>query len=70
MTFAQQLKSERKRLGLTQVETDALLGLGKGQCAAWEIERNDPLAVTKKGVLDTLRSIEAPLKLPSARVAK
>jgi len=58
--WPENLKRERKRIGLTQAEADALLELGKGQCAAWESERNDPLAVTKKGVLDTLRAIKTP----------
>jgi len=54
MSFSEQLKTERKRLGLTQAEADALLNLGKGQITAWETERNTPHEIMQEGVLARL----------------
>lgn len=58
MSFADQLKSERNRLGLKQSEAEALLGLGKGQITAWETERNIPHRWMQEGCLRELRAIK------------
>lgn len=42
MNFADHLRSERRRLNLSQTQTEALLGLGKGVITAWETHRNIP----------------------------
>jgi len=60
MKFAAQLKTERKRLGLTQAEADAALDTCRGQVAAWESERNTPLKLTQEGALQRLRAMKPP----------
>jgi transcriptional regulator with XRE-family HTH domain len=62
MSFADQLKSERDRLGLTQAGAEALLGLGKGQITAWETGRNTPHVLTQEGALARLRNRKTPRK--------
>lgn len=56
MTYADQLRAERKRLGLTQAEAATLLDVSRDTVAAWESERNTPIAVTQEGVLARLRA--------------
>jgi len=56
MTFADQLKTERKRLRLTQARADADLDTCRGQVAAWESERNTPHVLTQEGALQRLRT--------------
>ena len=58
MSFADQLKTERDRLGLTQAGAEALLGLGKGQITAWETGRNVPHRWMQEGALRELRAIK------------
>ena len=58
MTFADQLKSERSRIGVNQAEAEALLGLGKGQITAWETERNIPHRWMQEGCLRELRAMK------------
>jgi DNA-binding transcriptional regulator YiaG len=60
--FADQLRDERKRLGLTQAEADALLDTCKGQVAAWESGRNTPHNLTQEGALARLRNRKTPRK--------
>lgn len=62
MSFADQLRNERKRLGLTQAGADAILETCKGQVAAWESERNTPHVLTQEGALARLRNRKAPRK--------
>jgi len=62
MSFSDQLKSERKRLGLTQAGADAVLETCKGQVAAWESERNTPRVLTQEGALARLRNRKTPRK--------
>mgnify|MGYP000919645954 FL=1 len=62
MSFADQLRNERKRLGLTQAGADAVLETCKGQVAAWESERNTPHILTQEGALARLRSRKTPRK--------
>lgn len=58
MSFADQLKTERDRLGLTQAGAEALLGLGKGQITAWETGRNVPHRWMQEGALARLRDYQ------------
>lgn len=60
MSFSDQLKTERKRLGLTQAGADAVLETCKGQVAAWESERNTPHVLTQEGALARLRTAKKP----------
>lgn len=62
MKFANQLREERKRLGLTQAGADAVLETCKGQVAAWESERNTPHILTQEGALARLRNLKTPRK--------
>ena len=62
MSFADQLRDERKRLGLTQAGADAVLETCKGQVAAWESERNTPHILTQEGALARLRKRNTPRK--------
>lgn len=55
--FADQLKSERERLGLTQAE--AATALQVSPRAIWKWEHGDePLAVTAEGVLARLKKLK------------
>ena len=56
MSIPEKLKAARKDAGVTQAEADTICGLGKGQFAAWESGRNEPLDVTIDGVLLRLRA--------------
>lgn len=50
MNFAEQIKSERKRLGLTQSEAALLLMLPFRTYWDWENAKTEPIAVTQEGV--------------------
>ncbi len=62
MSFGEQLRNERIRLGLTQAGADALLDTCKGQVAAWESGRNTPHVLTQEGALARLRNRKTPRK--------
>ena len=64
MKFADQLKSERKRLGLTQAGADAVLDTCRGQIAAWESGRNKPHVLTQEAALTRLRNRKTPALSP------
>lgn len=55
MNFAEQLKTHRQRLQLTQSEAAAFLDVSKRTYEYWEIDRV-PLAVTQEGVLARLEA--------------
>lgn len=59
MTFAEQLKAEQKRIGLTQAELAALLDVSPRVVWGW-LNGKEPLALTREGAL-------ARLKAPSSR---
>ena len=59
MTFPDQLRSQRKRLGLTQSEAAQLLEVSKSAYEKWETGVIDPLAVTKEGVLARLHKAKS-----------
>jgi transcriptional regulator with XRE-family HTH domain len=52
--FAEQIKSERGRLGLTQAEAAALLDVSPRAVWQWE-QGQEPLAVTAEGVIARLK---------------
>lgn len=60
MSFADQIRDERKRLGLTQAGADAFLDTCRGQVAAWESARNTPHVLTQEGALARLRNRKTP----------
>jgi DNA-binding transcriptional regulator YiaG len=54
MNFATELKSERRRLGLTQAGAATLLEVSKRSVEEWEAGKT-PLAVTQEGVIARLK---------------
>ena len=56
MKFADQLKQERERLGITQAQAANLLDVSKSVIAKWEIADRTPLAITQEGVMARLRT--------------
>lgn len=62
MSFADQIRDERKRLDLTQSGADAVLDTCRGQVAAWESGRNTPHVLTQEGALARLLKRKTPRK--------
>lgn len=60
MTFAEKIKSERKRLGLTQIAVERLFGLGTGAVTSWETGRWVPCAMVQEAVLTRLGKMKTP----------
>ena len=56
MKFAQDLRKERERLGITQAQAASLLSVSKSVLAKWEIDDRTPLAITREGALARLRT--------------
>lgn len=54
MNFAEKLKSERKRLGLSQAELAALLDVSKSAVEKWEYGTKIPIAIAQEGALARL----------------
>lgn len=54
MNFADQLKSERDRLGLTQAGAAAVLGIPDRTYWEWEAGKTTPYAITQEGALRRL----------------
>lgn len=55
MSFADQLKSERTRLGLSQAELAALLDVSKSAVEKWEYGTKTPISIAQEGALERLR---------------
>lgn len=55
MNFADQLKSERTRLGLSQAELAALLEVSKSAVEKWEYGTKTPISIAREGALARLR---------------
>ena len=55
MSFADQLKSERSRLGLSQAELAALLDVSKSAVEKWEYGTKTPISIAQEGALARLR---------------
>lgn len=62
MTFAEQLKSERQRLGLSQAELARVLGVSFEAISKWERAVTTPAEITQEGALARLRAIPTPKK--------
>ena len=58
MTFAEQLKTERKRLQLTQPEAAAALDLADRTYWEYENNRTEPPAITQEGALARLAKLK------------
>lgn len=56
MSFAVQLKQERKRLGLTQVQAASLIAVPDRTYWEWEAGKTTPYAITQEGALTRLRT--------------
>ena len=56
MSFADQIKQERERLGITQAQAASLLSVSKSVLTKWEISDRTPLAITQEGALARLRT--------------
>ena len=55
MSFADQLKSERTRLGLSQAELAELLDVSKSAVEKWEYDTKTPIPIAQEGALARLR---------------
>jgi len=55
MTFAEYLKTERKRLRLSQAELAALLDVSPRAVWKWETGEGEPLALTQEGAKARLK---------------
>lgn len=55
MSFADKLKSERSRLGLSQAELAALLDVSKSAVEKWEYGTKTPISIAQEGALARLR---------------
>lgn len=60
MTFAEKLKKEQKRLGLTQVELAALLEVAPRSLWDWLQGGAEPLEIAKEGALARLKARKSP----------
>jgi transcriptional regulator with XRE-family HTH domain len=61
MSFANRLKSERTRLGLTQAEAAAALDIGLRTYAVWERDddpKRKPHVLTQEGAIARLRKLK------------
>jgi transcriptional regulator with XRE-family HTH domain len=56
MSFAEQIRKERERLGITQAQAASLLDVSKSVLAKWEIDDRTPLTITQEGALARLRT--------------
>jgi transcriptional regulator with XRE-family HTH domain len=55
MTFGEQLKFERQRLGITQPQAATILGVPDRTYWEWEAGKTTPYAITQEGALGRLR---------------
>ena len=62
MTFAQQLRAEQSRLGMTQPDLAAALEVSERTISHWLTGSREPLAVAVEGVLARLARLSAPSK--------
>ena len=58
MIFAEQLKSERSRLGLTQAEAATILSISKSTLEEWENGTKTPKELTQEGALARLAKLK------------
>lgn len=62
MTFAEQLKAERKRLRLTQPEAAAALALADRTYWEYESGATEPVAIAQEGALARLAKLKPKAK--------
>ncbi len=62
MNFADKLKSERERTGLTQQQAADLLEQSKSIVEKWESEARTPSAITQEGALARLSKLKTKAK--------
>jgi transcriptional regulator with XRE-family HTH domain len=62
MSFPEQLKTQRERLGLTQAELAALLDVPARTYWEWESGKTAPHAITQEGALARLSKAKAATK--------
>lgn len=58
MTFSEQLKSERQRLGLSQAELARVLGVSFEAVSKWERVISTPAEIAQEGALARLRDYQ------------
>lgn len=56
MSFADQLKQERERLGITQAQAASLIAVPDRTYWEWEAGKTTPYAITQEGALTRLRT--------------
>jgi len=56
MSFADQLKQERERVGITQARAASLLNVSKSVIEKWEADTRTPLDITQEGALQRFRT--------------
>lgn len=59
MTFAEKLRSERQRLGLSQVELAGVLGVSFEAVSKWERGLTTPAQIAQEGALARLRALSS-----------
>lgn len=60
LTFGAHIKSERKRLRLTQAEAAAALEVPARTLWEWEHDKTEPLPVAQEGVRARFQAMKAP----------
>lgn len=60
MSFANQIRDERERLGITQAQAAALLSIAKRTYCDWEYGITTPPEVAQEGALARLQKIKTP----------
>jgi len=58
MTFPDQLRAERRRLGLTQPKLAKILGVSLESVSIWERRVSLPLEITQEGALARLAKLK------------
>lgn len=66
MTFSQKLKTERIRLGLTQVQAAALLDVPARTYWGWEYGEVVPSAITQEGAMARMLAARPTPKSPQS----
>lgn len=69
MSYAEELKSEKQRLGLTQAELAALLDVSPRAVWQW-LQGDEPIAIAKEGALARLRKTEPICKKCGVQMAE
>lgn len=57
MTFAEQLRGERKRLGITQQEAAEIIGASFDAVSKWERGLQEPAVFAQEGALARLKKL-------------